>query len=225
MKKNDRARRAAKAPGKAKPPIAVPQPATPQVAAGVAAITGEGTPGTVDRANGTIVANHVPPPQSTPRQPSGPGEVLGDVTWLMSQSPAHKHLFLADLEWLVAPAVMAKQFRLFKNGDRPFAYASWALLDEEAEKRLVGGQPRLRPGDWRSGDRLWLIDLVAPFGGQDGVLKHLKENLFADRKLMALRRNPNGGGMQAGEIGIGEKKEEGATVSASPSSTAILQLS
>ncbi|MEO5374993.1 MAG: toxin-activating lysine-acyltransferase, partial [Alphaproteobacteria bacterium] len=31
--------------------------------------------------------------------------LLGDVAWLMVRSPAHRHLFLADLEWLVLPAL------------------------------------------------------------------------------------------------------------------------
>jgi cytolysin-activating lysine-acyltransferase len=154
----------------------------------------------------TIVNDKLAPaPNQAGHQPSGPSEVLGDVVWLMTHSPTHKHLFLADLEWLVLPSVMNKQFRLFKSGNRPFAFVSWALLDEEAEKRLLAGQPRLRPGDWRAGDRLWLIDLVAPFGGADGVLKEVKQKLFADRKVMALRPNPDGKGVVAGEVELVDK--------------------
>jgi len=47
--------------------------------------------------------------------------------------------------------------------------ALWAMLSEEAEQKLndmvMGnkGPVRLRPDEWRSGDRLWLIDLIAPF--------------------------------------------------------------
>jgi cytolysin-activating lysine-acyltransferase len=153
-----------------------------------------------EKAPETIVSDKVAAPPEAKRQPSGPSEVLGDVTWLMSHSPTHKHLFLADLEWLVLPPIMNKQFRLFNSGNRPFAYASWALLTEEAEKRLLSGQPRLRPGDWRAGDRLWLIDLVAPFGGADGVLSHLKKNLFKDRKLMTLQPNPESNSVVSREI-------------------------
>lgn len=154
----------------------------------------------------TIVSDKITPPaDDAVRQPSGPAEVLGDVAWLMTHSPAHKHLFLADLEWLVLPPVLSKQFRLFKSGDRPFAFATWAFLNEEAEKRLLSGQPRLRPGGWRSGEKLWLIDVIAPFGGSDGVLAHLKQKLFQDRPLMALRPNLDGKGMVAEEVKIEEK--------------------
>jgi cytolysin-activating lysine-acyltransferase len=90
--------------------------------------------------------------------------------------------------------------QVFKTGEKPFAFVSWALLNEEAEKRLISGQPRLRPGDWRSGDRLWLIDVVAPFGGPEGVLTHLKQKLFKDRKVMTLRPHAEGKGVVATEV-------------------------
>lgn len=145
-------------------------------------------------------ANGAATPSGIARQPSGPGEVLGDVAWLMTHSPMHKHLFIADLEWLVLPPVMAKQFRIFRNGSRPVAFACWAYLDEEAEKRLLSGQPRLRPGDWRTGERAWLIDVVAPFGGVGDVLANLKQTNFKDQPLMALRPQPDGKGMAAFEV-------------------------
>lgn len=144
-------------------------------------------------------------PQLAARQPSGPGEVIGEVVWLMTQSVAHKHLFVSDLDWLLVPPVMAKQFRLFRNGDKPRAFACWAYLDEEAEKRLLSGQPRLRPGEWHGGDRAWLIDVIAPFGGLDSVLANLKQTEFKDRRLMAMRPSPDGKGMVAFEVSVEAK--------------------
>lgn len=148
----------------------------------------------------TIVDDKLAPPAAAQRQPSGAAEVLGDAVWLMTHSASHKHLFLADLEWLVLPPIMARQFRIFKTGDRPFAFVTWALLNEEAEKRLLAGQPRVRPGDWRAGDRLWVIDVVAPFGGADGVLTHLKQRLFKERRVMTLRPGTEGKGILAEEV-------------------------
>lgn len=39
--------------------------------------------------------------------------VLGEITWLMSQSPAHRQMFISDLEWLIMPPLLLGQFRLF----------------------------------------------------------------------------------------------------------------
>jgi hypothetical protein len=40
-------------------------------------------------------------------------QVLGEITWLMTQSPRHKAVPLGDLEWLVMPALLLRQFRIF----------------------------------------------------------------------------------------------------------------
>ncbi|MBI4967002.1 MAG: toxin-activating lysine-acyltransferase [Rhodospirillales bacterium] len=129
------------------------------------------------------------------------GRLFGEMTWLAFQSPTHKHLFLADLEWLLVPAILAKQFRLYRKKGVPIAYASWAFLSEEAERRLRSGAFRLSPADWRSGERAWLIDLVAPFGGAEGFLRDLKAKVFADRPLNYLRPKADGTGIAADQAG------------------------
>ena len=109
--------------------------------------------------------------------------ILGEIAWLMSQSPAHKHLFLADLEWLVMPPVLLKQFKIYYGKDRPVAVALWAQVSEEVEKRLEAGDMRLRPQDWRSGDRNWLLGVILPFNVDQGkivsvVVADLSANIF-----------------------------------------------
>ena len=103
-----------------------------------------------------------PSSASTGTKGRGLNAVLGDITLLMSQSPAHKHLFLADLEWLLLPPLMLRQVRVFYAGKAPIAAALWASVSEEVEKHLEAGETRLRPQDWKSGDRLWLVELIAP---------------------------------------------------------------
>ena len=119
-----------------------------------------------------------PTPGPEKRTVSG---VLGEVTWLMTQSARHKTFFLSDLEWLVMAPMLLNQFRLFYGTDRPIGVALWAFVDEEVEARLAQGNARLRPQDWKCGDRLWVVDIIAPFGGEDEMLKDLKANVFADR--------------------------------------------
>ena len=120
--------------------------------------------------------------------------LLGQVAWLMMQSPVHRHLFLADLEYRVAPPLMLQQFRLYRRDNVPVAFVSWALLTEEVEKRVQSGAWRLQPADWRSGDRLWVVDLVAPHGGLDAVLKDLRENVFPACVFKIVRLPVNAGG-------------------------------
>lgn len=122
-------------------------------------------------------------------------EALGQVTWLFSQSPVHKHLKIADLEWSVMPAILHEQFRIFRFGplpgmenvkpedflpgfskagleQMPLGVAFWGLLSEAAEAKVEAGE-RLTADEWKSGDRLWLLELISPFATAENKLAEL----------------------------------------------------
>ncbi len=110
--------------------------------------------------------------------------VLGEVVWLLTQSPQHKQaFFLGDLEWMAMPPIILQQFRLFYAKDRPIGVVLWAFVNDEVEARLVSGNARMRPQDWKCGDKLWIVEVVAPFGGTDEMLKDLKAKVFPDREV------------------------------------------
>ncbi len=78
---------------------------------------------------------------------------------------------------------MLQQFRLFYDKDQPIGGAFWATVGAEVEERLAAGTSRLRPQDWKSGDRLWVVEVIAPFGGAEEMVKDLKARVFAEREL------------------------------------------
>lgn len=132
-------------------------------------------------------------PQMTPAgtaaggaQPAKPtvSHMLGEMVWLMTQSPTHKHFALADLEWLAMPALMLEQYRVFRGETTPVGLALWAWLSDEAEAKLEAGGHRLRPDEWTSGNHLWLVDLVAPFATPDNKMV---EQMLADLMQTALK--------------------------------------
>lgn len=106
---------------------------------------------------------------------------LGEMTWLLSQSPLHKALAIGDLEWLVMPALLVEQFYLFREGERPIGLALWAKCGPEAVKKLDGGmiepENRLTLEEWSNGDQIWLVDLIAPFATAEN--RH-RELMMAD---------------------------------------------
>lgn len=112
--------------------------------------------------------------------------MLGAVTWLMLQQSALRTGLLGDLEWRVLPPMMLGQARLFMKGDAPVAYASWALLSEEAADRWRESPHRLALQDWNSGEQAWLIDVFTPFGGAREVLQELRATHLAGRELHQL---------------------------------------
>jgi cytolysin-activating lysine-acyltransferase len=124
-----------------------------------------------------------------------PLDVIPEVLWLLTQSPRHKFMFLADMEWYFLPPFRLRQFRVFHKDKAPIAFVSWAHVSDEVEERLKSGATRLKPEDWRSGENLWLIDLCAPFGGGEVILKELREKVFKGQKVKTLQPAPDGSGM------------------------------
>lgn len=147
------------------------------------------------------------PPSGAPQAgaPRTIAEALGQIVWLLSQSPLHRELKIKELEWSFMPAVLHEQFRVFRFGPLPgggqmdpaaFAHlgltkegleqmplgvAIWAKLSEEAEARLEKGE-KLKAEDWRSGDRVWLVELISPFA--------TPENKLSEVMLMDLMQGP-----------------------------------
>jgi cytolysin-activating lysine-acyltransferase len=142
------------------------------------------------------------PPPGTPRTVA---EALGQIAWLLSQSPMHRELKIKDLEYSFMPAVLYEQFRIFRFGplpgsenldqaqfaklgltkegleQMPLGVAIWAKLSDEAEVRLDKGE-KLKAEDWKSGDRLWLVELISPFA--------TPENKLTEAMLLDLMQGP-----------------------------------
>ena len=131
--------------------------------------------------------------------------VLGEIVWLMSQSQLHKSFFISDLEWPVAQAakrknaaqaanenkpmtpVILKQFRLFYDQETSrSAWCSGAGCRRRSSSGCRQGTSKLRPQDWTSGDRLWVVEVIAPFGGAEEMVKDLKAAVFPDREIRML---------------------------------------
>jgi cytolysin-activating lysine-acyltransferase len=122
-----------------------------------------------------------PPPEAAAATPPTVSHILGEMTWLLTQSPLHRVLSIGDLEWLVMPALLHEQFYIFRDGSRPVGLALWAKCGPEAVRKLQGGmiepENRLSLEEWTSGSEIWLVDLIAPFATAEN--RH-REIMMAD---------------------------------------------
>jgi cytolysin-activating lysine-acyltransferase len=113
--------------------------------------------------------------QSPPKMPpKTAAQVLGEIVWIMVQSPRHKALALSDLEWMVMPAILLKQFRIFYRAERPVGVALWAQVDDAVAKRVDGGDKRLAAAEWRCGPHRRVMEVMAPFGGEQEIRRQLE---------------------------------------------------
>jgi len=67
--------------------------------------------------------------------------------------------------------------------------------NDDADTRIRGGIRRIMPTDWKSGEALWLMDFITPFGGSDQCLKELREKVFKGAKMKSLQPAPSGQGL------------------------------
>lgn len=158
------------------------------------------------------------PPPGAPRTVA---EALGQVVWLLTQSPLHRELRLKDLEWSFMPAILKEQFRIFRFGplptpegmdpaalappgldkaaieQLPLGVAIWGNLSPQAEAKLERGE-HLDGAEWNSGDRTWLVELISPFANADNkltevMLADLVNGPFKNRPFHLHRTDPASG--------------------------------
>ena len=122
-----------------------------------------------DPVNGHTRGQTAPPSKTV-------AQVLGEIVWLMTQSPRHKVIPFGDLEWLLMPAILLQQFRIFYKGEQPVGVALWALVDELVARRIDAGDKRLAAVEWKSGSNMRIVDIVAPFGGEAEMRAQVKDS-------------------------------------------------
>jgi len=126
---------------------------------------------------------------------------FGQAVAVLMRSDHYKHHSLADLEWLVIPALMTGQFSVAEAQSKtqgfaaPVGVVTWASVSPEVEKRLSGNlerPARLRPDEWRSGDVIWVIDAVGPPKLIAAMLKRLSAGEWKGRTAKIRVRTKEG---------------------------------
>lgn len=120
--------------------------------------------------------------------------ILGPVFWLYARDERRKYTFIAELDWLLMPPVVLDQCKLYMKDEIPWAFVTWAEVSDEIDKRLRSQIPKIAPHEWKSGEHVWLIDIVAPFGHAEEMVEELRRTQFAGRKVCALLPDPQQGG-------------------------------
>lgn len=116
----------------------------------------------------------------------------GAVAGLMANSALHRQWTIADLVRLVFPPLELEQAWVFLRGRKPVGYLSWAYLSVEAEEGYRSSMRPLQAEDWKSGNRLWYVDLVAPYGDLPEIVAYARKHAFPKGSGRFLRRRRDG---------------------------------
>lgn len=127
--------------------------------------------------------------------PSAPNQftVLGELAAMMAQCDLYRSRSLEEFSALVIPALNCGQMRIWRRGDLPVGFATWAYLDEAREHAVLHAEQSLASTDWTCGDRPVVMDLVAPFGDGFSIARDLTRTVFNGVAFKAARRNADGG--------------------------------
>lgn len=102
-------------------------------------------------------------------------ETLGEIVGVMSQQTRYMDQTIGDIRSLVVRPLLqrctaiARGSRKTDDGDQQLsAVAVWAHVSPEVEGKIerqikAGVFPiKLQEGDWRSGEHVWVLDIIAP---------------------------------------------------------------
>lgn len=135
--------------------------------------------------------------------------VFGEIVWLLSQSERHASITAGDMSWLIMPPILSRQFYIFREGERPIGVALWATLDEASERKVMQGlratNAKLEDAEWTAGERLWLVELVAPFATTENrhaelMMADLVTGPFSQRAFKMLSSNAGNRDQQVVEV-------------------------
>lgn len=122
-------------------------------------------------------ATIAPEPPAPPLSRAAPdvrkdsGQAFLKVVSMLMRAPATRGLTLADLEWLVMPALRNHQAVIAEARDKdgavtgPIGMVLWATVSPAVDARLSSDFapiPRLASDDWKSGDIAWVIAAIGP---------------------------------------------------------------
>ncbi len=127
---------------------------------------------------------------------------FGQIVALMARSDAHRLTNLAELEWLIMPAIASGQFLIAEAQSKslglvaPIAAVLWACVSDEVDARLCASADRpgrLRPEEWRSGSTIWIIEAFGEPSARQALIEKLKESIFAEKRLKIRVAQKNSG--------------------------------
>ncbi|MEJ2117705.1 MAG: toxin-activating lysine-acyltransferase [Alphaproteobacteria bacterium] len=160
--------------------------------------------------------NNLDPSQETPNQTRPENAVrelkaayrsaaFGEIVSVLMRSPRHKRLPLEALRVFVIPAIATHQYMIAKLKPQANEQAEaisaglaiWASVSDVVDQRLrskTGKEIRLAPDEWKSGDKLWLVDLVAPSKLMPTMLRDLEQKVVSDKEMYVQTRSAEGAG-------------------------------
>ncbi|MCC5777502.1 toxin-activating lysine-acyltransferase [Nitratireductor sp. B36] len=119
---------------------------------------------------------------------------VGYALELLARSGNHRGFPVKRyLDVEILPPLHLGQARFYLTPDGiPTGFVSWAFVDLETEKTILQTGRALAFHEWRSGDRLFFNDFIAPYGTAREIISDLRKNIFPGCRATSVRRASDG---------------------------------
>lgn len=118
---------------------------------------------------------------------------FGEIMSLLMQSRRHRNVPLSSVSQKMVPAFITQQYVLAKaapDADNappaPVGFAFWASVSDEVDRRLVEELDKpiaLKAEEWKGGDNIWLLDMVAPAKVGPTIIREIQEKVGKDKPI------------------------------------------
>lgn len=107
-------------------------------------------------------------------------QIQGEAFTIYLASKRHSVCTIEECASWILPAIHFNQFRIYRSGKRPIAWISWARMSQEDSDAysVATGDFDFKISTWTSGEVIWFIDYIAPFGHAKKIAYDLKRNVF-----------------------------------------------
>ena len=126
---------------------------------------------------------------------------FGEIITVLMQSPQYRNYTLADLDWLVSPALRNRQFSLIQASNAMSATAKatgvvmWANVSQDVEEQILAnvGRPiQLTAEDRSSGENFWITDAVGERHMLSAAIQNLRHKVFKSNPVRTFVRGEDG---------------------------------
>ena len=125
-------------------------------------------------------------------------QLIGELVEIAIHSDVLREMELRHISEVFLRPYDLGQLRRWKRDGQIIGVATWAWLnDDTAQTMLADGG--VAPDAWQSGEQLWFIDVIAPFGDMRAISRDLR-SLFPGMTGHSVRWNEDGSVKKVGRF-------------------------
>lgn len=124
--------------------------------------------------------------------------LIGELIELSLHSPVLREMEIQHVPEVFLRPFDLGQLRRWKRDEQIVGVATWAWLNDDTAQMMLA-EGGVAPDAWQSGDQLWFIDVIAPFGDMREISRDLR-SLFPGITGHSVRWNEDGSVKKVGRF-------------------------